>query len=115
MRCNLLCGAITTLALSPAVQSLKILLGNDDGYASANIREFYRLLKASGHDVVLVAPVVDNSGQGGRASYTSSSTLQLPGEYGLLNVGAPSIGTDPSDSHIWYCKSKFPLPSFSTE
>ena len=106
MRSNLFYGALAALAFSPATQALKILLGNDDGYAAANIREFYRLLKASGHDVVLVAPVVDNSGQGGRAQYTTSSTLQTAGEFGLLAAGSPSIGTDPADSQIWYCEFK---------
>jgi 5'-nucleotidase len=59
---------LTALAAAtlPTSSALKILLGNDDGWAAANIREFYRLLKKSGHDVILVAPVVDNSGQGGR-------------------------------------------------
>jgi 5'-nucleotidase len=104
MRSSLLYGAIAALAVSPAVQSLKILLGNDDGFGSANIREFYRLLKASGHDVILVAPVVDNSGQGGRSVFTNSPTLQGPGEYNLVAAGAPSLGTDLNDSHIWYCK-----------
>ena len=68
--------------------ALNIIVNNDDGFAAANIREFYRLLKAAGHNgtplsmsthVVpplicavsiawIVAPVNDNSGQGGRVS-----------------------------------------------
>ena len=35
---------------SAASQALNIIVNNDDGFASANIREFYRLLKASGHN-----------------------------------------------------------------
>ena len=95
-------GAVAALAAAPVASSLKILLGNDDGYAAANIRGFYGALKASGHDVILVAPVVDESGQAGRSQFTSNNTLLLPGEYGLLPVGAPSLGTDPNDSNIWY-------------
>ena len=56
------------LSLSPASQALNIIVNNDDGFGSANIREFYRLLRAAGHDAWIVAPVVDNSGQGGRVS-----------------------------------------------
>ena len=66
MRFNFALAATLALAALPGASPLRILLGNDDGWAEANIREFYRLLKRSGHDVVLVAPVVDNSGQGGR-------------------------------------------------
>ena len=54
------------LSLVSYAQSLNILVNNDDGWAAANIREFYRLLKKNGHNVLMVAPVVDNSGQGGR-------------------------------------------------
>ncbi|KAI4142391.1 MAG: hypothetical protein LQ340_007360, partial [Diploschistes diacapsis] len=96
----LLYGALAALTVYPISQGLKILLGNDDGYGSANIRAFYGSLKASGHDVVLVAPVVDNSGQGGRSVFTTYSTLQSEGEYDLVAAGAPSIAADPSDSHI---------------
>ena len=66
MRANSLIAAVAAVSLAPFAQSLNILLNNDDGWASANIREFYRLLKASGHNVLMVAPIVDNSGQGGR-------------------------------------------------
>lgn len=81
---------------------LNILLNNDDGFGASNIREFYRLLVAAGHDVYMVAPVVDNSGQGGRLSFTTSPTLASPSEFNLIPAGAPSVGQDPHDSHIWY-------------
>ena len=105
MRSTFLYGALTALAFSPVSHGLKILLGNDDGFGAANIRAFYDSLKASGHDVILVAPVVDNSGQGGRSSFTTYSTLQTPSEFNLVQAGAPSIGSDINDNHIWYCKS----------
>lgn len=38
------------LALAGSVQSLNILLNNDDGFASGNLREVYKLLKAAGHN-----------------------------------------------------------------
>jgi 5'-nucleotidase len=31
-------------------QALNILLNNDDGFGSGNLRELYRLLKGEGHD-----------------------------------------------------------------
>ena len=63
---------VSTLAVALSLllgsQALNIIVNNDDGFGSANIREFYRLLRAAGHDAWIVAPVVDNSGQGGRVS-----------------------------------------------
>jgi hypothetical protein len=45
---SLLAGA--TLAFATTSQALNILLNNDDGFGSANLREVYRLLKKDGHD-----------------------------------------------------------------
>ncbi|KAK8152637.1 5'/3'-nucleotidase sure [Phyllosticta citrichinensis] len=83
-------------------QALRILLNNDDGWASANIRETYRLLREAGHQVLLVAPVVDNSGQGGRSVFTRESTLMANGEFDSVLKGAPSLGHDKGDVNIWY-------------
>ena len=91
------------LALSAShAKALNILVNNDDGFGSANIREFYRLLKAHGHNALIVAPVDNESGQGGRSVFTTSPTLTKPSEFNLIPAGAPSFGTDPHDSHIWY-------------
>ena len=79
-----------------------ILLGNDDGFASAQLREFYRLLKASGHEVIVVAPVDNESGQGGRSQFSTMNTLAVPSEFGIIPAGAPALGRDPSDPDVWY-------------
>ena len=50
----------------------------------------------------MVAPVDNESGQGGRSVFTSSPTLTIPSEYNLVPAGAPSFGQDPMDSHIFY-------------
>lgn len=44
--------ATAALALTSQASALNILMGNDDGFGAANLREFYRLLKADGHNVV---------------------------------------------------------------
>ena len=89
----------STLAATAAVCSqasaLNILLGNDDGFASAQIRETYRLLKAAGHNVVIVSEADNQSGQGGRAVFTNNASLAQNSEYGIIKAGAPSIGRDP--------------------
>lgn len=92
MRFSLASAALAALSCSPAAQALHILLNNDDGWASANIRETYRLLKEAGHDVLMVAPVVDNSGQGGRVRRSpSKKSPPTP-----TNPGRPSSPPPPT-------------------
>lgn len=43
-----LCSAI--LGLASSSHALNILLNNDDGFGSANLRETYRLLREAGHN-----------------------------------------------------------------
>ena len=91
------------LAMVPiASNALNIIVNNDDGFGSANIREFYRLLNAAGHNAWIVAPVDNQSGNGGTEVFTTEANLTAPSEYDLVPAGAPSFGTDPNDSHIWY-------------
>lgn len=97
------CALLPPLAvLARAAQGLNILMNNDDGFGASNLRELYRLLVAAGHDVWVVAPAADNSGQGGHLAFDPSPTLQQDTQYGLVRAGAPSVGADPADSHIWY-------------
>ena len=63
--------------------ALNIIVNNDDGFASANIREFYRLLKAAGHNAWIVAPVSNQSGKGGTEVFTTEATLTSPSEYNV--------------------------------
>lgn len=82
--------------------ALNIIVNNDDGFGSANIRELYRLLNAAGHNAWIVAPVSNQSGRGGTEVFTTEANLTAPSEFNLVPKGAPSFGTDPNDSHIWY-------------
>ena len=68
MRFSIASLPLAALSVASIAQGLNIIVNNDDGFGAANIREFYRLLRAAGHDAIIVAPVVDNSGQGGRVS-----------------------------------------------
>ncbi|KAK6542288.1 hypothetical protein TWF694_006248 [Orbilia ellipsospora] len=92
-----------TFALSCKLgASLNVIINNDDGWATANIREFYKALRADGHNAFIVAPIEQQSGQGGRTVFTGEATLSRPGQFGTVPAGAPSFGSDPMDSHIWY-------------
>lgn len=90
------------LALATASDALKILMNNDDGFGSGNLRELYKILKEAGHDVLVVAPAVQQSGQGGRTDFTTYKNLTSPSQYDIVPAGAPAVGTDPNDSSIWY-------------
>lgn len=82
--------------------ALNILMNNDDGFGSANIRELYRVLVEAGHDVIIVAPATQQSAQGGRSVFTDYGTLQQPSQYNLVPAGAPAVGQDPLNPDIWY-------------
>ncbi|KAJ3498058.1 hypothetical protein NLG97_g1415 [Lecanicillium saksenae] len=93
---------LLSLALAGSSQALNILLNNDDGFASGNLRETYRLLKEAGHNAWIVAPATKQSGMGGKSDFSSEGNLTAASQYDLIPKGAPSIGSDPHDSHIWY-------------
>ena len=53
------------IALLPlTVQSINVVLSNDDGWAEKNIRVFYTALTNAGDSVVLSAPAENESGTG---------------------------------------------------
>ncbi|KAI0127308.1 survival protein sure-like phosphatase/nucleotidase [Xylariales sp. AK1849] len=95
----LLTGAALLLG---STHGLNILMNNDDGFGSANLREFYKVLKRRGHNVWIVAPATQQSGQGGRSDFTTYPNLTANSQYDLIPAGAPSVGSDPNDSQIWY-------------
>lgn len=101
---------------------LNIIINNDDGFATANIREFYKSLRAAGHNgrlpyilqclllvrllillsAWIVAPIDNQSGRGGTLAFTNEARLTKAGQYDSVPKGAPSFGHDPDDDHIWY-------------
>lgn len=79
-----------------------ILLTNDDGWASTNIRATYRELKSAGYDVLLVAPASQKSGFGGLFDLPTSVNLTEEGEFGYPAKGSPSWGHEEDDINVWY-------------
>ncbi|KNF02711.1 hypothetical protein PSTG_03997 [Puccinia striiformis f. sp. tritici PST-78] len=88
-------------------KSLNILQGNDDGWAECNIRTLYRILKERGHQTMISAPVRNKSGTGSM-SRDWSKPLTRAGEYDSVPIGAPGVGSDPTDPNIWYVNA-FPI------
>lgn len=63
--------AVLALALQAlAVQAVRIVQSNDDGWAELYLRTFNDALRASGHDVIVSAPADNQSGTG-KSSHTS--------------------------------------------
>ncbi|OAA65816.1 acid phosphatase [Niveomyces insectorum RCEF 264] len=91
-----------TAALATGVRGANVLITNDDGFGTANIRELYHAMRALGHNCYIVASSTDQSAQGGRIVFTNNAKLTDDAEFGIVKKGAPSIGTDPADDHIWY-------------
>ncbi|KAM3539659.1 hypothetical protein ARSEF1564_007402 [Beauveria bassiana] len=98
----MLVSSLLPLVLAGSAQALNILLNNDDGFASGNLREVYRLLNEAGHNAWIIAPATMQSGMGGKSDFSREGNLTAASQYDLIPKGAPSIGSDPHDSHIWY-------------
>jgi 5'-nucleotidase len=119
--CSKLAAAVAAAALSLSAGqalALDILVCNDDGFTSANIRALYQRLGQAGHRVVISAPVDNQSGRGGYVSflapvpkiaasyvdpYTGATVVPraVKATYPAL-AGTAGIGTDPADANIAY-------------
>ncbi|KAK4641515.1 hypothetical protein QC761_501170 [Podospora bellae-mahoneyi] len=89
-------------ALLSHVEALNILITNADGFGTASVRELYRQMTSIGHNCYVVASVAAQTGAGLHAEFTTNPRLDADGDWGLVKAGAPSLGTDPTDNHIWY-------------
>ncbi|CAK7273192.1 hypothetical protein SEPCBS119000_005524 [Sporothrix epigloea] len=92
----------TGLALAASAHGLNVLITNDDGFGTANIRAMYSAMTELGHNCYIVASSSDQSGQGSRLIFTNDATLKSASEFGIIASGSPSLGQDPHDDHIWY-------------
>ncbi|KOS19903.1 Acid phosphatase [Escovopsis weberi] len=88
------------LLLASWARGIKILMTNDDGFWSSNLRATYRSLKEAGHDVVIVAPAGGQSGVGGSVIFAERTTMERDA-FGL-SAKQPPLGKDTEDDHIWY-------------
>lgn len=79
-----------------------VLLTNDDGWASTNIRATYRNLKDAGYDVIMVAPVSQRSGFGGQFQLPTTKNLTTGGEFNYPPAGSPSWDHEKNDMNVWY-------------
>ncbi|XZG71119.1 5'/3'-nucleotidase SurE [Chitinibacteraceae bacterium HSL-7] len=97
--------ALALLAAGLATPSfaLNILVSNDDGFASANVRALYTTLKNAGHDVIVSAPCQNQSGKGASLNFLTPLTpLTKACRGGTVAAGAPGVGADPGIADIHY-------------
>lgn len=97
-------GCITWMlvAATPA-RALDILLTNDDGFESEQIRALYAMLEDRGHSVVISAPTQNNSGAGGAMAFLKPiGPLARATRGGTVPAGQPGVGADPTDPDIHY-------------
>jgi len=94
--------ATAALALTSRASAINILVGNDDGFGSAQMIETVRLLRQSGHNVVAVAPVDNQSGMGGRSVFSDLPELATASEYDIVPAGSPALGRAPFIDGVWY-------------
>ncbi|MEM7409823.1 MAG: 5'/3'-nucleotidase SurE [Myxococcota bacterium] len=76
-----------------SAQALDILLTNDDGFETENIQALYRALVDAGHNVIMAAPYVGQSGTSGQIAFLQPiPPTSEPSEGGLLPAGSFGIG-----------------------
>lgn len=83
---NVFASVAASASVFSAVNGLNILISNDDGFGTANIRELYKAMKAFGHNVYIVASTSNQSGTGGTAVYTTEHNLTADTEFGISSI-----------------------------
>jgi 5'-nucleotidase len=72
---------------------LNIVLTNDDGFETENIQALYSALVAAGHNVIMSAPYLGQSGTSGQVAFlVPIFPTSEPSEGGLLPAGSPGVG-----------------------
>lgn len=89
---------VAILLFASTSNSLKMLITNDDSWATANIRAIYYAAKKAGHDALISAPVMQQSGVG--ELMREAVILEEDGEFGLIKKGAPAEGHDKNDGEL---------------
>ncbi|KAI0484195.1 sure-like protein [Xylariaceae sp. FL0804] len=88
-------------------KGVRILQGNDDGWAELYIRSFNDALNDAGYDVVLSAPADNESGRGSLDIEPWPRLLQ-PCEYDSCAAGSGPTGANASDPRLHWVNS-FPV------
>ncbi|MFK7896713.1 MAG: 5'/3'-nucleotidase SurE [Myxococcota bacterium] len=83
----------SALILALPASALNIVLTNDDGFETENIQALFRALTDAGHNVIMSAPYLGQSGTGGKIAFLQPLfPTSEPSEGGLLPAGSFPIG-----------------------
>ena len=94
--------ALSISSAAPA-HALNILLTNDDGFESASLHAVYQRLEASGHSVIISAPALDGTAQGGGLTIGRAiEAVPAASRGGALAAGASGVGILPADPDVHY-------------
>ncbi|KAG9022125.1 hypothetical protein FS837_006733 [Tulasnella sp. UAMH 9824] len=88
-----------TASVNTRAAPIKILIGNDDGWAEANARQLYADAQQAGNDVVLSAGAKNGSGL---SSLNIDYGKVSGAEYGSIPDGAPQAGFNQTDPRLNY-------------
>lgn len=77
---SLMAVGLTAVMGAQSANALNIVLTNDDSYASPNIQALYAGLTNAGHDVILSAPCLEQSGKGGSVNILQPVSVTTLGE-----------------------------------
>ncbi|KAH9856282.1 sure-like protein [Lenzites betulinus] len=96
---------LLSLLLSYAAAT-NIVITNDDGWATAQIRQQFDTLTSAGHNVVLSSPALDQSGKG--SSTSTPEPLTEPCEFNTCPTGSPAEGFNTTNPRLNYVNG-FPV------
>ncbi|KAF4471089.1 acid phosphatase precursor, partial [Fusarium albosuccineum] len=101
--------SFVSLAILPlAVQAVRIVQSNDDGWAESYIRTFNDALNKAGYDVVLSAPAENKSGSSSRDEKPTDRKEAC--QYNSCPANSGPVGSDPKRPDLNWVNS-FPVTS----
>ncbi|KAI0370904.1 sure-like protein [Pilatotrama ljubarskyi] len=86
--------------ISTYTSATNILITNDDGWATAQIRQQFDVLNSTGYNVVLSAPALNQSGKSSLS--TTPKPLTEPCEFNTCPAGSPAMGFNSSSPRLNY-------------
>ncbi|KZT69457.1 survival protein sure-like phosphatase/nucleotidase [Daedalea quercina L-15889] len=86
--------------LAVYVSAQNLVICNDDGWATAQIRAQYESLSNAGYNVVLSCPALNQSGTGSLSK--TPTPMTVPCEFDTCPIGSPAEGYNASDPHLNY-------------
>ncbi|KAI6374792.1 hypothetical protein MCOR25_003056 [Pyricularia grisea] len=94
---------LSILSFTALGQGIRILQGNDDGWAEMYARTFYDTLTASGHDVILSCPAENKSGSG--SSDAEPQPRKTACEYDSCPADSGPVGSDSKNRKLNWVNS----------